>query len=125
MPFQLKAFGWAPAFMSWLTHQFMRPQRLMFGRGVYFADDPCKSWKHAAEICDGPHIGSRYILACKVKLGNSRLLQEPANHLTSELMHRRCIEGFLYDSITGLGREAGGVLRRKEYVVFDTHQAIP
>merc|ERR1712048_1127320 len=97
----------------------------MFGWGIYFADDPHKSWNHAQEIHDGPFMGSRYILACKVKLGKSRALQESANHLTSELMRRRSIEGILYDSITGLDTEAGGVLHRKEYVVFDAHQAVP
>lgn len=52
-------------------------------------------------------------------------LQQAANNLTPEMMLRRSVEGLLYDSVTGLDSESGGVLRKIEYVIFNSSQAVP
>jgi len=80
----------------------------MFGRGVYFADTPLKSWQYST-------VG--FILVCDVALG---CVQEAryANRLTSSL-------GMGYDSVVGLPRAQGGSLRIPEWVVYKTSQAIP
>merc|ERR1712176_1026463 len=81
----------------------------MFGRGVYFAGTPQKSWQY----CKGLRC---YMLVCDVALG--RTLEKK----TSDVCFK--IQNTDFDSVTGLARP-DGVLNATEYVIYDTDQVWP
>eukprot|EP00927_Polykrikos_kofoidii_P061883 TRINITY_DN56705_c0_g1_i1.p1 TRINITY_DN56705_c0_g1~~TRINITY_DN56705_c0_g1_i1.p1 ORF type:complete len:339 (+),score=34.95 TRINITY_DN56705_c0_g1_i1:193-1209(+) len=94
-------------------------RRGMFGKGVYFADCPLKSWQY----CPWPGA----MLVCEVELGNSKHARsagcEPATDLKrswfGKLVGRRS-----FDSLTAATGPFGCV-RVPEYVIYNSHQAVP
>jgi hypothetical protein len=89
---------------------FQLPQHPgMFGRGVYFAGTPQKSWEYCRDTpC--------YMLVCDVALG--RTLEKNTSDCSFE------IQGSSFDSVTGLARPQG-TLKATEYVIYDTVQVLP
>lgn len=81
----------------------------MFGRGVYFAGTPQKSWQY----CIGAR---RYMLVCDVALG--RTLEKNTSDSCVEIQRTS------FDSVTGLARPHG-TLTATEYVIYDTVQVLP
>lgn len=86
----------------------------MFGRGLYFADTPLKSWQYSVMNC------SKYILVCDVALGRA-LKQERSNMLLTG----RVLMRLGYDSSLGLSRHEGGELRLAEYTTYHEDQVVP
>lgn len=81
----------------------------MFGKGVYFADVPLKSWKYST-------IG--FMLVCDVALGREKRCGHADSSLTLSTLGE-------FDSAQGLARDQGGALRNPEWVVYRHRQAIP
>jgi len=108
----------------------------MFGRGIYFADSPLKSWQYASheEAVPAPCCGAHsccarggLIMMCLVDLGEPRV-ERQANvglHGYNRASCWACLtcQSGAYDSVVGLSKEQGGVLRVPEYVVYDPRQA--
>lgn len=104
----------------------------MFGKGIYFADCPLKSWRYcfaSKEMANAlPRITGKggYILMCWVDLGKKRQEKEAKPELKG--YNRRSWMNWLtghrgaYDSVQGLTEEEGGALRVPEYIVYDTAQ---
>ncbi|CAE7213052.1 Parp2 [Symbiodinium sp. CCMP2592] len=104
----------------------------MFGKGIYFADCPLKSWRYcfsSKQMADSlPRILGRggYILMCWVDLGTRREEKEAKPELKG--YNRRGWMAWLtgqrgaYDSVVGMTEEEGGALRVPEYIVYDTSQ---
>merc|ERR1712032_1033496 len=104
----------------------------MFGKGIYFADCPLKSWRYAADNLSDPYpcacnrrVG--LILSCSVDLGQQR--QAASAEPTLQGYNRRSWWAWLtgqygaYDSVVGLDKGRGGTLRVPEYVIYDPRQA--
>eukprot|EP00930_Biecheleria_cincta_P057794 TRINITY_DN43669_c0_g1_i1.p1 TRINITY_DN43669_c0_g1~~TRINITY_DN43669_c0_g1_i1.p1 ORF type:complete len:348 (-),score=45.82 TRINITY_DN43669_c0_g1_i1:100-1143(-) len=82
----------------------------MFGKGVYFADTPLKSWQYST-------IG--FMLVCDVALGRERQALSGDRSLALETL------GGEYDSVSGKTTAEGGTLRLPEWVVYRPAQAVP
>jgi len=107
----------------------------MFGKGIYFADCPLKSWRYcfaSKQMADTlPRFLGRggYILMCWVDLGTKRQEKEAKPQLKG--YNRRGWMAWLtgqrgaYDSVVGMTEEEGGALRVPEYIVYDTKQVRP
>jgi len=92
----------------------------MFGKGIYFADCPLKSWQYTDGVM---HIRNGYILLCWVELGRQSHHKAASNGLTRP--PRRTFMQWLrneerYTSVVGDDQGAGGALRVPEYVIYDT-----
>lgn len=107
-----------------ITQGFRLPETAgMFGKGVYFADCPLKSWGYTGGkmfVRDG------LILLCWVELGRPKHEKEARNHLTTA--PRRSLVEWVrgerqYTSVVGDVMEAGGALRAPEYVIYDPANA--
>lgn len=104
----------------------------MFGKGIYFADCPLKSWRYcfqSKEMANAlPRLTGKggYILMCWVDLGKKRQEKEAKPELNG--YNRRSWMNWLtghrgaYDSVQGLTEEEGGALRVPEYIVYDPAQ---
>lgn len=104
----------------------------MFGKGIYFADCPLKSWRYcfpSQEMANTlPRITGKggYILMCWVDLGTTR--QEKVAKPDLKGYNRKSWWNWItrqrgaYDSVTGLTEEEGGALRVPEYIVYDPKQ---
>lgn len=79
----------------------------MFGRSIYFADLPNKSWQYSND---------RYMLVCDVALGRSKMLGR-ANTSGQRLADE-------FDSIIGCPTQNGD-LRVTEYAIFRPAQVLP
>lgn len=95
----------------------------MFGRGIYFAAAPQKSWQYSKSK------GSQFLLLSDVALGNSKRMiagkqVDPKSDLR-ERFWRRIFGARAFDSVTGLSHQEGGKLRTPEYVVYNPSQALP
>jgi len=91
----------------------------MFGKGLYFADCPLKSWQYVGR----PGV----MLACNVELGNSMLKRSAGCNPSSDLRRSwaaKLIGGRSYDSLTAVDGFLGCV-RVPEYVVYRPEQALP
>jgi len=91
----------------------------MFGKGLYFADCPLKSWQYT----DG-HMRLRngVILMCWVELGRPSHQKAARNNLTRP--PRRSFMQWVrgeakYTSVVGDTHDAGGALRVPEYIVYE------
>jgi len=96
----------------------------MFGKGVYFADTPLKSWQYSTKT------GSQFLLVCEVALGN----QMPLRHARTKFNPQRDFQRSWfksvfgareYDSIVALSKAQGGAVNVPEYVIFHPWQALP
>lgn len=102
----------------------------MFGKGIYFADCPLKSYQYTRAglgECTGCLGRGGLILMCPVRLGNTR--PERAANAGLSGYNRNSLWACLtfqtgaYDSVVGVEAEQGGALRVPEYVVYDPAQA--
>lgn len=103
----------------------------MFGKGLYFADCPLKSWRYCFKSFNLskllPKTTGRggLIFMCSVDLGTTRE-ERAADHSLSGYRRgwRAWFSGYkgAYDSVTGVEMERGGALRVPEYVVYSTTQ---
>eukprot|EP00929_Paragymnodinium_shiwhaense_P071104 TRINITY_DN36123_c0_g1_i1.p1 TRINITY_DN36123_c0_g1~~TRINITY_DN36123_c0_g1_i1.p1 ORF type:complete len:293 (+),score=17.18 TRINITY_DN36123_c0_g1_i1:304-1182(+) len=103
----------------------------MFGKGIYFADCPLKSWRYcfpsAALSISMPKLMKRggLIFLCWVDLGTQREQKGAQPGLAG---YKKTWWGWLrghadeYDSVVGLPEEQGGALRAPEYVVYKPEQ---
>eukprot|EP00747_Dinoflagellata_sp_TGD_P101257 gnl/TRDRNA2_/TRDRNA2_168292_c0_seq2.p1 gnl/TRDRNA2_/TRDRNA2_168292_c0~~gnl/TRDRNA2_/TRDRNA2_168292_c0_seq2.p1 ORF type:complete len:417 (+),score=49.98 gnl/TRDRNA2_/TRDRNA2_168292_c0_seq2:26-1252(+) len=78
----------------------------MFGRGIYFADVPLKSWQYS---------NSQYLLVCDVALGQVKEMRTAAPGFRPDAC----------DSVVGTSFGQGGSLRLPEYVVYKPQQVLP
>jgi len=90
----------------------------MFGKGIYFADCPMKSWNYT----DGMPWRAGVILLCWVELGKAKHAKAANASLTKP--PRRTFFQWLkgdrkYESVVGDDVTAGGALRVPEYIVYD------
>jgi hypothetical protein len=91
----------------------------MFGKGIYFADCPLKSWGYT----DGAMwVKNGLILMCRVNLGKSKHEKAARNDL--ERAPRRTFGQWLrgegrYESVVGDDKNSGGALRLPEFIVYD------
>jgi len=93
----------------------------MFGKGVYFANCPLKSWQY----CFVPGL----MLVCNVELGHSRLTHGAWSSINPDRDLKRGWWGRIfgrqdYDSITASDGPIGCV-RVPEFVVYRPEQAAP
>jgi len=96
----------------------------MFGKGVYFAGTPLKSWQYSK------NKGSRFLLVCDVALGNAKPVRCASPKLEPEFHLKRSWIMQLfgmpdYDSIEAISKEGGGAVNVPEYVIFNPAQALP
>jgi hypothetical protein len=100
----------------------------MFGKAVYFASSPLKSFRYCRtekEIANGSYDLSvpRCIIAAEVALGRCMDVHRPVPEASLETL--RALDGTMYDSLHGLICEDGGVLLREEFTVYDPARAVP
>jgi len=91
----------------------------MFGKGIYFADCPLKSWQYVG--CPG------LMLACDVELGNTRVKRTAGCDPNRDLKRSwaaKLVGARSYDSLTAADGLLGCV-RVPEYVVYRPEQALP
>mmetsp|Transcript_40920 Transcript_40920/g.73538 ORF Transcript_40920/g.73538 Transcript_40920/m.73538 type:complete len:317 (+) Transcript_40920:75-1025(+) len=94
----------------------------MFGKGIYFAGAPQKSWSYS----NGWQ--SRYLLVVDVALGNMKQQSSPKcidpdkDFQRSWLMRFRGARNF--NSVVAVTCEHGGSVNVPEYVVYNPHQAV-
>lgn len=88
----------------------------MFGKGIYFAGTPLKSWQYST-------VG--FILVCDVALGHEKRAFEANPGLSQQNLQISSSHSSGYDSVVGLPREEGGSLRIPEWVVYNASQALP
>lgn len=107
-----------------LSDGFRLPDRKgMFGKGIYFADTPLKSWQYT----DGMYSWTTgLILACWVELGRPCHQKSARTDLTRP-PRRSFLEWVKgkekYSSVVGDDHEVGGSLRAPEYIIYDPSQA--
>eukprot|EP00928_Gymnodinium_smaydae_P022745 TRINITY_DN189_c0_g5_i1.p1 TRINITY_DN189_c0_g5~~TRINITY_DN189_c0_g5_i1.p1 ORF type:complete len:512 (-),score=36.99 TRINITY_DN189_c0_g5_i1:221-1711(-) len=96
----------------------------MFGKGIYFADTPLKSWQYSTRT------QGNLLLLCDVALGNEKKVK----HAVSSFDPKRDFRpGFLqemlghspYNSVVALPRCQGGAVNVPEYVVYTEAQTMP
>jgi len=109
----------------------------MFGKGIYFADSPLKSWQYASReeaiptpCCPALPCCNRggLILMSLVDMGEQRREEQQANvqlrgYNRQSLWACLTCQTGAYDSVVGLSEEQGGILRVPEYVVYNPRQA--
>merc|ERR1712039_1090404 len=95
----------------------------MFGKGVYFAKTPLKSWQYSSRK------NFNYILACDVALGKSKPARKGKNINPDVDLRRSWFQHMLgktdYDSLRGLARCDGGSLNVPEYTIYRPERALP
>jgi len=95
----------------------------MFGKGVYFAPSPLKSWQYACR-------SNGYVLACDVALGKCKQVRSAAPSFNPS---RDLKQGWLsslfskrdYDSVEALPQGQGGAVRVTEYAIYVPERALP
>mmetsp|Transcript_80951 Transcript_80951/g.237983 ORF Transcript_80951/g.237983 Transcript_80951/m.237983 type:complete len:392 (-) Transcript_80951:132-1307(-) len=92
----------------------------MFGKGIYFAACPSKSWQYTDGMMN---FRKGLILMCWVELGRASHQKSACNNLTRP--PRRSFMQWLkseerYTSVVGDDKDAGGALRVPEFVIYDT-----
>merc|ERR1712187_902921 len=113
----------------------------LYGRGIYFADNPRKSADYAPESSWMPTLnrlakGTDFfsalferdegqVLLCDVYLGNSKT----AWGMNSDFNPSKDLKGGWFRQLTGIGdynsTYAPGFFSHNEYIVYEKHQAIP
>merc|ERR1712048_619233 len=90
----------------------------MFGAGVYFADNPRKSWNYSKQS------GCPYLLVCDVALGRRKKLQS-GSALTAADMNKQLRFTKEFDAVQGLTNSEGGTLYNPEFIIYNPDQSIP
>merc|ERR1712113_1191604 len=97
----------------------------MFGKGIYFAGTPLKSWQYS-QVSDH---ATQFMLVCDVALGLETAMKNagapPRKNTLLNAMRCQWPSSPDCDSITGLSREQGGSLRVQEHVVYNPDQVLP
>eukprot|EP00416_Gambierdiscus_australes_P034937 CAMPEP_0171102480 /NCGR_PEP_ID=MMETSP0766_2-20121228/57959_1 /TAXON_ID=439317 /ORGANISM="Gambierdiscus australes, Strain CAWD 149" /LENGTH=116 /DNA_ID=CAMNT_0011562787 /DNA_START=106 /DNA_END=456 /DNA_ORIENTATION=+ len=92
----------------------------MFGKGIYFADCPLKSWQYTDGIM---HVRHGIILLCWVELGKRPSHQKAARNTLTRPPRRSFMEWLKgeeqYTSVVGDDQSAGGALRVPEYIIYE------
>jgi len=91
----------------------------MFGRGIYFADTPQKSWQYATRAFGGTGI----VLLNRVELGAAKLKKRAGSSESGYQGNLLRRARSAYHSVIGLTMDQGGELRVPEYIVYDPLQA--
>lgn len=95
----------------------------MFGKGIYFADCPLKSFQYTGGQM---WIKNGLILMCWVELGHSKN-EKTARKSYTDAPRRTFTEWLtkkpVYESVTGTTHEEGGSLRVPEYIIYKPAQA--
>lgn len=99
----------------------------MFGKGVYFAHTPLKSWRYSAAKGTWRGSRSRYLLVCDVALGNVKKIHRAANAFDPKKQFQRnwLLSAFgarNFDSLEAVSKTDGGSVEVPEYIVFDPAQ---
>ena len=116
-----------------IAHSGLDPKRagdsagVMFGRGVYFAQNASKSDFYTTCVqCQGddPKLcchaqGMRCVLVARVLLGESLILKHTDVEVQRRTSPPKQQNGVPYDSVTVARRRNGGVVDHMEFVVFD------
>lgn len=97
----------------------------MFGKGVYFAETPLKSWRYSSGK------GSRFMIVAEVALGATKVTRKARPELNPEVDFQRswllqlicCARDF--DSLQAVSKCDGGAVNVPEYVVYRHEQALP
>merc|ERR1712113_678199 len=106
-----------------VTDGFRLPSRAgMFGKGIYFADTPLKSWQYSV------NKKSRYLLIAEVALGRP-MKQSTARNINPQTDFRPRAFAWLFGarrshSVVALTHEQGGSVRVPEFVVYNPDQAV-
>jgi len=113
-----------------VTNGFKLPtQKGMFGKGVYFAGTPLKSWQYSMKGESQGSAAKHYMLVCHVALGAETEMPRAGVPRRPgwwrALKERRSPFDPLCDSVLGLAQDQGGTLRVPEYVVYRPAQALP
>lgn len=97
----------------------------MFGKGIYFAGTPLKSWRYSNTSTHS----TQFMLVCDVALGCAAERKEagppPSKRQLLNAVRCQRIHFPEFDSVTGLSHDQGGVLRVQEHVVYHPDQALP
>lgn len=97
----------------------------MFGKAVYFASSPTKSWafalKGTVRKASAPAVG--LILGADVDLGHCAKAHWALPNTTQDKL--RSFGGTPYDSVMGLSKSDGGVLGHEEFAVYDPKRCVP
>merc|ERR1712061_985935 len=93
----------------------------MFGKGVYFADTPMKSWQY------GKH---GYILQCSVELGRVRRVYKAWSGIDPNRdLRPNWVASFMgeqpYNSVQAMTRAQGGAVNLPELTVYQPERALP
>lgn len=96
----------------------------MFGKGIYFAEAPQKSWRFATRK------QTRHLIACDVAIGNVKPVRHAAPALDPSIDLRRSwlLRAFGaedYDSLMAPARSHGGVVNVPEFVIYHPERALP
>lgn len=95
----------------------------MFGKAVYFAASPLKSWQYSARK-------GGYMLACDVALGKCKHVRSAAPRFNPARDLQRSglayfFGGRSYDSVQAVPHSEGGSVRVTEYAVYHPQRARP
>eukprot|EP00928_Gymnodinium_smaydae_P057765 TRINITY_DN40989_c0_g1_i1.p1 TRINITY_DN40989_c0_g1~~TRINITY_DN40989_c0_g1_i1.p1 ORF type:complete len:493 (+),score=28.09 TRINITY_DN40989_c0_g1_i1:41-1519(+) len=96
----------------------------MFGKGIYFADTPLKSWQYSAKK------KGTLMLLCDVALGNEKKVKhaasrfDPKRDFKPSWLHKMFGQK-PFDSVVALPRCEGGAVNVPEYVVYNEAQTMP
>lgn len=85
----------------------------MFGAGLYFAENSCKSGQYA----ETDRMNSHWFLLCRVRLGRAYYATSPMNSV------RKAPDGF--DSVVFNPRSGHAMGHHRELIVYDRYQAYP
>jgi len=113
-----------------LSQGFKLPSRPgMFGKGIYFAGTPLKSWQYSMKGESQSSSSKHYMLVCDVALGLEKEMRQAGMPQRSgwwqAFRERRSPYTLQADSVVGLSQDQGGALRVPEYVVYRSCQALP
>eukprot|EP00927_Polykrikos_kofoidii_P086701 TRINITY_DN9800_c0_g1_i1.p1 TRINITY_DN9800_c0_g1~~TRINITY_DN9800_c0_g1_i1.p1 ORF type:complete len:593 (+),score=54.28 TRINITY_DN9800_c0_g1_i1:95-1780(+) len=100
------------------------PTKGMFGKGIYFADTPMKSWQYSTRTKSG------FLLLSDVNLGQPKVAKQAMNHLSADHLRPRSVVDWIFgnrqfDSVVALSRGEGGAVNVPEYVVYRPSQVLP
>lgn len=97
----------------------------MFGKGIYFAGTPLKSWQYS----NISFHSTQFMLVCDVALGcaaeQNQAGPPPSRRQLLNIVRCQRVHLPACDSVTGLSHDQGGILRVQEHVVYHPDQALP
>jgi hypothetical protein len=105
-------------------HGFKLPEKGgMFGKAVYFASAPTKSWFYAIARAGPGDSKVGLIFGASIALGHCVKAHWALPNTTQDTL--RSFGGTPYDSVMGLSKSDGGVLRHEEFAVYDPERCVP